>query len=234
LDQLWSRQEKYDNLELRLTALEVTRKRFEHRLQALEAEKTCCSSTSSATTILLQQQQPMKPDQQLIHLDTTTTTAAAHDLETKMMVTQHPLYIQLLEKHNSLLSKHNNLQNELKEKEQRIQDLLTISKQQQQTRQKKEEEEEEEEEASYKEEDGYLIFDTTNMNGEIIHCKVKIPPVPLVSPPATRVGSPQYYNQQQTLVPPTTPLPINYNRKKNKSNTTNGLNFYAPEWKLNK
>ncbi|KAI8147532.1 hypothetical protein BJV82DRAFT_664764 [Fennellomyces sp. T-0311] len=94
------------------------------------------------------------------------------------------------------------------------------------------EEEEEEEEESVKEEDGYLVFNT-NINGELIHCRVKIPssaatsmrsspvirrpadyfPLALVSPPITRAGSPK-----AALVPPL------HQKKK-------GLNPNAPEWK---
>ncbi|KAI7860642.1 hypothetical protein BDC45DRAFT_562848 [Circinella umbellata] len=92
-------------------------------------------------------------------------------------------------------------------------------------------EEEEEEEESVKEEDGYLVFNT-NINGELIHCRVKIPssaatsmrsspiirrhtgfPLALVSPPITRTGSPKV-----ALIPP-------FRQKKK------GLNPNAPEWK---
>lgn len=146
----------------------------------------------------------MKPDQQPI----------MHETHDEMMINNNSQYIELYNKHQLLLARYDSIQIEFKEKEsmykKRIQELLEMK-----------EEEEEEEDCSYKEEDGYLIFDTTNMNGEIIHCKVKIPnpSMSLVSPPATRVNSPQYQ------IPPT-PLPSSIIPKKKK-----GLNFNAPEWK---
>jgi hypothetical protein len=87
--------------------------------------------------------------------------------------------------------------------------------------------------STFKEEDGYLIFNTTNANGELIHCRVKIPsstatsvrssspvmrrrpadfPWALVSPPTTRAGSPR--------------PPFEHSTKK-------GLNPNAPEWNGN-
>ncbi|KAI7884989.1 uncharacterized protein EV154DRAFT_567818 [Mucor mucedo] len=192
LDTLWARQEKYDNLDLRLLSLEVTKKRFEQRLQALEEQ-------DNNRPILLHQKPPMKPDQQPIMHET-------HD----EMIKNNSQYIELYNKHQQLLNKYHSIQAEFEEKEamykKRIEELTHPAK-------------EEEEDCSYKEEDGYLIFDTTNMNGEIIHCRVKIPnPSSLVSPPATRVNSPQQ-------IPPT-PLPSSIIPKKKK-----GLNFNAPEWK---
>lgn len=140
----------------------------------------------------------MKPDQQPI----------LHETHDEMMVNNNFQYIELYNQHQLLLSKYNAIQIEFQEKEdmykKRIQELTQST---------------EEEDCSYKEEDGYLIFDTTNMNGEIIHCRVKIPnPSTLVSPPATRVNSP--------LQIPPTPLPSSIIPKKKK-----GLNFNAPEWK---
>lgn len=158
-------------MELRLLSLEVTKRRFEQRLQALEDNKPILLHPS------------MKPDQQ------------PHNDEA--MVTNKQ-YLDLFNKHQLLLSKYNAIQIEFDEYKQRS--TTTINEPEQQ------------ENEGYKEEDGYLIFDTTNMNGEIIQCKVKIP-TPSITPPATSVGSPQY----QT---PPTPLP---SRK--------GLNFNAPEWK---
>lgn len=184
LDTLWARQEKYDEMELRLLSLEVTKKRFEQRLQVLEEE-----NTNKNKPILLKPS-TLKPDQHII-------TSLTHD-----EIVNSQQYMELLNRHQLLLSKYNAIQIEFEDYKQKH------NKQQQQEQVKKKTEEEE----GYKEEDGYLIFDTTNMNGEIIQCKVKIPS-PSATPPATRVGSPQY----QT---PPTPLP---SRK--------GLNFNAPEWK---
>lgn len=238
MNQLWARQ--YDELELRLLSLEVTKKRFERRLQELEG-----SSAVNKTIILQQQQQPMKPDQQPTTTKTTTTTTRrvlqgnmihgdnrltenqAHDREDdrEVVMVTNQKYMELLNKHELLVNKHNATQIEFEEKEkyykQKIQELSVENNQYK--KQLKQEEREEEEEPSYKEEDGYLIFDTTNMNGEIIHCKVKIPTpsMALASPPATRVSSPQYQS-------PLTPLPSDHPPKRNK-----GLNFNAPEWKVN-
>ncbi|KAI9007032.1 hypothetical protein CLU79DRAFT_778965 [Phycomyces nitens] len=64
-----------------------------------------------------------------------------------------------------------------------------------------------------KEEGGYLVFDT-HMNGELIHCRVKIPPGPptpplYLTPPMTRSASPQFLR---------------------KLHPKKGLNPNAPEW----
>ncbi|KAI8069001.1 hypothetical protein BDF21DRAFT_425910 [Thamnidium elegans] len=180
LDTLWARQEKYDEMELRLLSLEVTKKRFEQRLQALEDNKPILLHPS------------MKPDQQPYNI-------RPHD---EAMVTNKQ-YLDLFNKHQLLLSKYNAIQIEFEEyKQKSTQPTMNTST----------DEPEQSENEGYKEEDGYLIFDTTNMNGEIIQCKVKIP-TPSITPPATSVGSPQYHT-------PPTPLP---SRK--------GLNFNAPEWK---
>ncbi|KAI9359538.1 hypothetical protein BD770DRAFT_61131 [Pilaira anomala] len=183
LDTLWARQEKYDEMELRLLSLEVTKKRFEQRLQVLEEE-----NNNNKNKPVLLQPSTLKPDQHII-------TSIPHD-----EIVNSQQYMELLNRHQLLLSKYNAIQIEFEDYKQRH------------NRQEQEQVKIKTEEEGYKEEDGYLIFDTTNMNGEIIHCKVKIPS-PSATPPATRVGSPQY----QT---PSTPLP---SRK--------GLNFNAPEWK---
>ncbi|RCI06640.1 hypothetical protein CU098_013824 [Rhizopus stolonifer] len=179
LDHLWSKQEKFDSLELRLLALEDSERRFEYRLQ------------------LLEQGQPMKPDQQ----------------EEKEKKEEAKDYVHL---YHALLEEYNSLRLEYKEKEmyyQKTIDELTCSLKN---------EKEHQDEPFYREEDGYLIFDSTNMNGEITHCRVKIPSHNniyrkqqqqqqqdfLVSPPTTHIGSPQY------LVP-----------------IKKGLNPHAPEWK---
>lgn len=232
-------------MELRLLSLEVTKKRFERRLQELES-----SSALNNNTIVLQQQQhqqqPMKPDQQptttttrrvlqgnMIHGDDNRLTGnQTHDREDdnrEVVMVTNQKYIELLNKHKLLVNKHNATQIEFEEKEkyykQKIQELSMENDKYKKELKQQEQEKEEEEEPSYKEEDGYLIFDTTNMNGEIIHCKVKIPTpsMALASPPATRVSSPQYQS-------PLTPLPSDHpsTTKKNK-----GLNFNAPEWKVN-
>lgn len=140
-------------MELRLFALEESEKRFERRLQSLEKERS--------HHLLTLQRQPMKPDQQPSSTDIMQNDLDdAHDDNKK--------YIQL---YNSLLEKYNALQQEFKNKEKqykdRIQELLKS-----QPPQKKEPIEQK---PCYREEDGYLLFDTTNMNGEIMHCKVKIP-----------------------------------------------------------
>ncbi|GAA5796353.1 hypothetical protein HPULCUR_001723 [Helicostylum pulchrum] len=185
LDTLWARQEKYDEMELRLLSLEVTKKRFEQRLQALEDNKPILLHPS------------MKPDQQpqniRLHDD--------DDGDDEEAVVTNKQYLDLFNKHQLLLSKYNAIQIEFEEYKQKSTTNNSMMT-----------EPEQHENEGYKEEDGYLIFDTTNMNGEIIQCKVKIP-TPSITPPATSVGSPQY----QT---PPTPLP---SRK--------GLNFNAPEWK---
>ncbi|CAO3614890.1 unnamed protein product [Mucor fragilis] len=94
------------------------------------------------------------------------------------------------------------------------------------------------EKEAYREEDGYLIFDTTSMNGEITHCRVKIPSSQtcynskqdpsfiFASPPATRVGSPQYHS----------PLPssqhyYHHHHHHHITSPKKGLNPNAPEWR---
>lgn len=248
LNQLWARQ--YEELELRLLSLEVTKKRFERRLEELEGR------SAFNNTIVLQQQQhqqqPMKPDQQPTTTTKTTTTrrvlqgnmihggdnrlteTQTHDREDdigEVVMVTNQKYIELLNKHELLVNKHNATQIEFEEKEkhykQKIQELSIENDKYKKELKQQKQEEEEEEEPSYKEEDGYLIFDTTNMNGEIIHCKVKIPTpsMALASPPATRVSSPQY---QSPLTPLPSDHPSSTTTKKNK-----GLNFNAPEWKVN-
>lgn len=184
-------------------ALEESEKRFEYRLQMLEEQEE---------NIHRQSLRPMKPDQQ-------TSTAAGFMQQEQQQ--QHDSIIISDDNENdykslylSLLKEYNTLQLELKEKEQRIQDLLSqVPKQ--------------EEEASYREEDGYLLFDTTNMNGDITHCRVKIPPPPslpsyyLASPPATRVSSPQHPSS----------LTINHHHHRS---PRKGLNPNAPEWRKRK
>lgn len=217
--------------------MEESEKRFEHRLQVLEKNKN---------NILLQQQ-PMKPDQQgqeIMQQQQQNDLVNAHDS------IDDGNYMDL---YHSLLEKYNLLQIESKEKEiyykQRIQELTNNQEQQPQQQQEEEEKQEEEEEEeeikhvednkeAYREEDGYLIFDTTSMNGEITHCRVKIPTTQtyynkqdpssfFVSPPATRVGSPQYHN----------PLPSSqqhYHHHHHHHHITSpkkGLNPNAPEWK---
>lgn len=105
------------------------------------------------------------------------------------------------------------------------------------------------EDGSVREEDGYLVFNT-NINGELIHCKVKIPtsaassptiqhhrqhhyskptadfPLALVSPPITRAGTPTMrggdkHNNTMMMIPP-----LSRTKK-----TGSGLNPNAPEWK---
>ncbi|KAL7317834.1 hypothetical protein PS15m_004139 [Mucor circinelloides] len=226
LDHLWSKQEKYDSLELRLFALEESERRFEHRLQVLEKNKH---------NIL----QPMKPDQhgqEIMQQHDSANTA--HD-----SVVDDNNYMDL---YHSLLEKYNQLQIETKEKEAYYQQKikqLTEKQQQEQTEShastptadKKEQVKEKE---AYREEDGYLIFDTTSMNGEITHCRVKIPSSQacyssnkqdpssiFASPPATRVGSPQYHS----------PLPSSqhyyHHHHHHITSPKKGLNPNAPEWR---
>lgn len=114
------------------------------------------------------------------------------------------------------------------------------------------------EDGSVREEDGYLVFNT-NINGELIHCKVKIPtsaassptiqhhrphhhhyskpmsdfPLALVSPPITRAGTPtttmRVDKNAMMMIPPLS------KSKKGMTTTTStgtsGLNPNAPEWK---
>ncbi|KAK4520246.1 Bifunctional purine biosynthesis protein PurH [Mucor velutinosus] len=239
LDHLWSKQEKYDSLELRLFALEESERRFEHRLQVLEKNKN-------------NMLQPMKPDQhgqeimqQQQHQQKQQHDPANHPHDG--VVIDDSNYMDL---YHSLLEKYNQLQIETKEKEayyqQRIK-LLTEKQQQPCQRQatrhastptaasEKKKEQVTEKEA-YREEDGYLIFDTTSMNGEITHCRVKIPSSQtchnshykqdpssvFASPPATRVGSPQYHS----------PLPSSQHYYHHHiTSPKKGLNPNAPEWR---
>lgn len=153
--------------------------------------------------------------------------------------------------YHSLLEKYNQLQIETREKEayyqQRIKQLT--EKQQQEQEQPRQAQttkhaptaeksmEQPTEKEAYREEDGYLIFDTTSMNGEITHCRVKIPSsqtchyhhkqdpsTTFASPPATRVGSPQYHS----------PLPSSqhyYHHHHHITSPKKGLNPNAPEWR---
>ncbi|KAI7881266.1 hypothetical protein K492DRAFT_206966 [Lichtheimia hyalospora FSU 10163] len=108
------------------------------------------------------------------------------------------------------------------------------------------------EDGSVREEDGYLVFNT-NINGELIHCKVKIPtsaassptmqhhrphhyskpmsdfPLALVSPPITRAGTPTTTMRvdKMMMIPP----PLSKHKKGITTTTTSGLNPNAPEWK---
>jgi hypothetical protein len=206
--------------------LEESEKRFEHRLQVLEKNKN---------NILLQQQ-PMKPDQQgqeIMQQQLKHDSFNAHDS------VDDGNYMDL---YHSLLEKYNLLQIEYKEKEvyykQKIQELTDKRQQPQQQQQQKEEVKHvEDSKEAYREEDGYLIFDTTSMNGEITHCRVKIPTTQtcynkqdpssfFVSPPATRVGSPQYHS----------PLPLSqqhyhHHHHHHITSPKKGLNPNAPEWK---
>ncbi|GAN05414.1 hypothetical protein MAM1_0091c04885 [Mucor ambiguus] len=240
LDHLWSKQERYDSLELRLFALEESERRFEHRLQVLEKNKTSML-------------QPMKPDQhgqeimQQQHLQKQQHHSASHPHDAAVVDDSN--YMEL---YHSLLKKYNQLQIETKEKEayyqQRIKQLTEKQQQQQPcqeqtkdassftaaTEKKKEQVTETE---AYREEDGYLIFDTTSMNGEITHCRVKIPSSQtchinhkqdpssiFASPPATRVGSPQYHSS----------LPSShhyYHHHHHITSPKKGLNPNAPEWR---
>ncbi|KAL0140823.1 hypothetical protein V8B55DRAFT_1510704 [Mucor lusitanicus] len=231
LDHLWSKQEKYDSLELRLFALEESERRFEHRLQVLEKNKN---------TVL----QPMKPDQhgqEIMQQQKHDSAKHPHDVDDSN-------YMNL---YHSLLEKYNQLQIETREKEayyqQRIKQLT--EKQQQEQEQPRQAQttkhaptaeksmEQPTEKEAYREEDGYLIFDTTSMNGEITHCRVKIPSsqtchyhhkqdpsTTFASPPATRVGSPQYHS----------PLPSSqhyYHHHHHITSPKKGLNPNAPEWR---
>jgi hypothetical protein len=163
-------------------ALEESEKRFEYRLQMLEAKEKHLGLRS------------MKPDQQT-SASFMQRDSISDDRDYKS------LYL-------SLLQDYNILQSELKEKDQKIRDLLSQAPKQ-----------EEEEETSFREEDGYLLFDTTTMNGDITHCRVKIPTPPpnyyLASPPATRVSSPQHHHR-------------------NNRSLKKGLNPNAPEWRKRK
>ncbi|ORZ02509.1 hypothetical protein BCR43DRAFT_509681 [Syncephalastrum racemosum] len=108
--------------------------------------------------------------------------------------------------------------------------------------------------SSVKEEDGYLVFNT-NIDGELIHCRVKIPsstvtslhstpvmrrpadfPLALVSPPITRAGSPHmhYFHRHQHQ----SHRPHHHGNKQHRhaqdsSEPSNkkGLNPNAPEWR---
>lgn len=192
---------------MRLLALEESEKRFEYRLQMLEVKEKNIHRLSM---------QPLSPDQQ-----TSTSSSFIHQH-------QHQLDSNIVSDHDgndykslylSLLDNYNTLKSELKEKEQKIQVLLSqVSKQ----------EEEQEEETSYREEGGYLLFDTTTMNGDITHCRVKIPPPPpsyyLATPPATRVSSPQHL----------TSTPRRLSHHHHTRSTKKGLNPNAPEWRKRK
>lgn len=144
MDHLWSKQEKYDDLNLRLFALEESEKWFEDRIRSLEKRQ-------NHSPLNQQGEQLMKP--------TATQMNQSPDISQN----------HYMELYHSLLKKYNTLQKELETKEklykEKIQELTntiasTTTKNDRKT--------------SYKEENGYLLFDTTTMNGEITQCRIKI------------------------------------------------------------
>lgn len=92
----------------------------------------------------------------------------------------------------------------------------------------------EEEDLSVREIDGYLVFNT-HIDGELIHCRVKIPNTTASSTPITtstismQQRQQQYHHQQQQQQPNRRAMvpPLNNHNMRKK-----GLNPHAPEWKL--
>ena len=112
----------------------------------------------------------------------------------------------------TLLDQYNTLKADYKQKEKGYQqqiDQLTASLELERSK-RKEEKEEAEEEAYYREEDGYLMFDSTSISGEITHYRVKIPDIH-PSPHFQSVVHFQSPHLHMTL--------------------SKGLNPNAPEWK---
>lgn len=144
---------------MRLFSLEESEKRFERRLQQLERER----NHPSHHMLTLLKQQPMKPDQQSTTTDNHMQNDLddAHDDNNKNYM---QLYNSLLEKYDALKIEFSNKEKQYEEKIRELQ-LKCLEKHTPVAESK----------PCYREENGYLLFDTTNMNGEIIHCKVKIP-----------------------------------------------------------
>lgn len=118
------------------------------------------------------------------------------------------LYITLLEQHNALKMEYKQREEDYK---QQIDQLTSEIE-----RHKDHEKKKEDEESFYREEDGYLIFDSTSMSGEITHCRVKIP-------------SPNTYSKHHPS--PHFPSIVRFRSPHLHMTLSKGLNPNAPEWK---
>ncbi|CEP17404.1 hypothetical protein [Parasitella parasitica] len=182
VDHSSSKQEKYNQIESRLFALEESEKWFEDRLHQLEECKN---------DILLRLQQPMKPNQQQMHQQ--------HDSGNPHDAVDDGNYKDL---YHSLLEKYDRVQNELKDKElyyqQQIKRLVENQKlaekeeveayRQPNVRAEKQHRMREQKEA-FREENGYIIFYSTGVDGNVVEYKVKIPTQSLPNTPPTSIAS---------------------------------------------